>query len=208
MPNLTEAFQTAKDHLDIREVAELYGVHLDRSGKACCPFHNEKTPSFAINEKGQYFKCFGCGEGGDAITLAGKLLGIDKPLDALKRLNDDFTLGLSLEPHRLTRSEKARAAKRKHQRKVQADFEAWINAAFTTCSEYLRLLRRWEIECAPKAPGEEYAPHFVEAMQNLSRMEYLCDCLVTRDKAELQKFYLMCRQEVKAIERRLRAIGA
>ncbi len=38
---------------------------------ACCPLpgHSEKTPSFTVNEPGQFFKCFGCGRGGDVITF-------------------------------------------------------------------------------------------------------------------------------------------
>jgi len=36
---------------------------------ACCPIHGEKTPSFRINEKKNYYKCFGCGESGDAIKF-------------------------------------------------------------------------------------------------------------------------------------------
>ena len=38
---------------------------------ACCPLpgHSEKTPSFTVNEAGQFFKCFGCGKGGDVITF-------------------------------------------------------------------------------------------------------------------------------------------
>jgi DNA primase len=45
-------------------------VRLARSGrqwKGCCPFHNEKTPSFYVYEDGQYH-CFGCGAHGDAIS--------------------------------------------------------------------------------------------------------------------------------------------
>ena len=36
---------------------------------ACCPFHNEKTPSFTVNAEDQYYKCFGCGKGGSAINF-------------------------------------------------------------------------------------------------------------------------------------------
>ncbi|HEX7820625.1 MAG TPA: CHC2 zinc finger domain-containing protein, partial [Sphingobium sp.] len=38
-----------------------------REYKACCPFHNEKTPSFTINDEKGFYHCFGCGEHGDAI---------------------------------------------------------------------------------------------------------------------------------------------
>lgn len=38
-----------------------------REYKACCPFHNEKTPSFTINDEKQFYHCFGCGAHGDVI---------------------------------------------------------------------------------------------------------------------------------------------
>ncbi len=47
-------------------------VPLKRSGsnyKACCPFHDEKTPSFNVNEPKQYYYCFGCGASGNVITF-------------------------------------------------------------------------------------------------------------------------------------------
>ena len=39
----------------------------------CCPFHKEKTPSFSVNKQKGIFKCFGCGEGGDAISFLMKI---------------------------------------------------------------------------------------------------------------------------------------
>ncbi len=52
---------------------------------ARCPFHHEKTPSFAINEEGQYYHCFGCGESGDVITFVEKMESISTG-DAIRRL--------------------------------------------------------------------------------------------------------------------------
>jgi DNA primase len=52
---------------------------------ACCPFHHEKTPSFAVNEQGQFYHCFGCGESGDVIKFVQKLEGLDF-VDAVKNL--------------------------------------------------------------------------------------------------------------------------
>ena len=53
------------------EIAEIVGsrIQLNRSLKACCPFHEDKNPSFCVNQKGQYFHCFGCGVGGDVIKF-------------------------------------------------------------------------------------------------------------------------------------------
>lgn len=44
-------------------------IGLDRYNKALCPFHDEKTPSFSVNPKGQYFYCFGCRLGGDVFEF-------------------------------------------------------------------------------------------------------------------------------------------
>ncbi|MDX2027171.1 MAG: DNA primase [Alphaproteobacteria bacterium] len=53
-------------------LSEIVGkrVRLTRAGrefKACCPFHNEKTPSFYVNDDKQFYHCFGCGAHGDVI---------------------------------------------------------------------------------------------------------------------------------------------
>ena len=47
-------------------------VSLRKTGatwKGLCPFHQEKTPSFNVNRDKGFFKCFGCGAGGDAIAF-------------------------------------------------------------------------------------------------------------------------------------------
>jgi DNA primase len=56
---------------DIVEVVSSY-IPLKRMGvmfKALCPFHNERTPSFTVNQQRQMFKCFGCGAGGSVIRF-------------------------------------------------------------------------------------------------------------------------------------------
>ncbi len=55
-------------------IVEVVGdfVSLKRAGasfKACCPFHNERTPSFVVTPSRGIFKCFGCGKGGDAVRF-------------------------------------------------------------------------------------------------------------------------------------------
>ena len=53
-------------------------VKLKKQGKnfhACCPFHNEKTPSFTVNGEKQFYHCFGCGAHGNAIDF---LMNYDK----------------------------------------------------------------------------------------------------------------------------------
>ncbi len=59
--------------------------HAGDSYKACCPFHNEKTPSFVVSEKKQFYHCFGCGESGDAFTFLQKYYHITFP-EAVEKL--------------------------------------------------------------------------------------------------------------------------
>ncbi|MGI6120177.1 MAG: AAA family ATPase [Desulfosporosinus sp.] len=78
-------FDKVKTVARIEEVVERFGVKLDRSNKALCPFHSEKTPSFSIKREDNIFRCFGCGEGGDAIDFVAKHEGIE-PLEAAKKI--------------------------------------------------------------------------------------------------------------------------
>ena len=66
-----ESIENLKNQLDIVEVISHY-IEVKKVGatyKACCPFHQEKTPSFVINANKGYYHCFGCGVGGDSIQF-------------------------------------------------------------------------------------------------------------------------------------------
>lgn len=63
--------QSLLSRIDIVEVINAV-VPLRKAGSnyvACCPFHNEKTPSFSVNKNKQFYHCFGCGVSGDAIQF-------------------------------------------------------------------------------------------------------------------------------------------
>ncbi|MEG1613164.1 MAG: DNA primase [Clostridia bacterium] len=71
-----EWLQELKDKNNIVEVVSKY-VQLTPKGNrfwGCCPFHHEKTPSFAVNDEGFYY-CFGCHESGDVIKFVMKIEG-------------------------------------------------------------------------------------------------------------------------------------
>ena len=73
---------------DITDVVSEYvtlGKKQGRIRKGLCPFHNEKTPSFAVYEDTQSFYCFGCGAGGDVIGFIRAIENLDY-IDAVKKL--------------------------------------------------------------------------------------------------------------------------
>jgi len=78
-----------------------------REFKACCPFHNEKSPSFYVNDEKGFYHCFGCGAHGDAIRWMTEARGLPF-MDAVKELAG--TAGLELpapDPAARARSERA-----------------------------------------------------------------------------------------------------
>ena len=71
--------QELKQKNEIIDVIGSY-VSLDRKGNthwACCPFHHEKTPSFAVNQADQFYHCFGCGVSGDVVKFVQEIESTD-----------------------------------------------------------------------------------------------------------------------------------
>lgn len=65
------AIEEVLQRINIVELIDQF-VPLKKQGNnftACCPFHNEKTPSFSVNQQKQFYHCFGCGVGGNAINF-------------------------------------------------------------------------------------------------------------------------------------------
>ena len=112
MPQFTDTFkQQLSDQTSIVELVGRY-VRLTRKGAehwGCCPFHNEKTPSFKVNEVRKAYKCFGCGEGGDAISFLMKLEGLGF-VEAVKELAEKA--GIPLPEEDLSPEEQERARRR------------------------------------------------------------------------------------------------
>ena len=74
-----ELIEEIKSSNDIVDVISGY-VTLKRSGRnffGLCPFHKEKSPSFAVSPDKQIFHCFGCGAGGNVIHFISKIEGLD-----------------------------------------------------------------------------------------------------------------------------------
>jgi DNA primase len=69
--NQADILRIVGDYVSLKKAGSNY--------KACCPFHNEKTPSFNVNPSKGIFKCFGCGKGGNAITFVMEIEGAPFP---------------------------------------------------------------------------------------------------------------------------------
>ena len=205
--NIRDQFAAAKERLDIVAVAERYGLHPDRRGKCLCPFHSEKTPSFSISREKKVWYCFGCGKGGDAVSLAAGLLGISQT-DALRRLNEDFGLGLSLGRQEMTEEQRFIAARREQARqerlKAQENFDGWCRRTYGTLTSYYKLLRDWQEKYRPADPEAPPDGRFAYAAAHIGRAEYLCDTMLSGDGDSILELYKNCGKEVKKIAEFLR----
>ncbi|WP_162340141.1 DNA primase [Cyclobacterium salsum] len=85
-----------RDRVDIEDVVNDY-VTLKKKGQnlwACCPFHQEKTPSFSVSPAKQIYKCFGCGKAGDPIQFIMDIEGIGF-IEAIRHLATKY--GIEIE---------------------------------------------------------------------------------------------------------------
>jgi DNA primase len=92
------SIEAVKSAMEILPVVEGY-VQLRKAGgtyKGLCPFHQERTPSFIVTPVRGTFKCFGCGEGGDAITFVEKIDNTDF-VGAIETLAQRFGVELEYE---------------------------------------------------------------------------------------------------------------
>ena len=186
-------FEEIKNKLDIIEVAEFYGLQLDKHSKCCCPFHTEKTASFSVSKQKQMFYCFGCGVGGDLISLTEKLFNLS-PIQTAERLNSDFNLGLNLKPHKPTRAEMAENERQQRKKGLVSSWDGWKDKALKQLIRRERFYKQAQRQFAPKSIDDTLNPIFVKACQSLEYLSFLIDELMAVDEIEReqtwQKFFL------------------
>ncbi len=95
--------------------------------QACCPFHNEKTPSFVVSPSKGVFKCFGCGKGGNAVTFVMEHEGVSYP-EALKMVGKRY--GIEVEEREQTEED----VRRNNDRESMFALNGWTAEYF---SKYL-----------------------------------------------------------------------
>ncbi|MEN2282574.1 DNA primase [Algoriphagus sp. SE2] len=100
--------EKVKERVDIVEVVGDY-VPLKKKGQnmwACCPFHNEKSPSFSISPAKQIYKCFGCGKAGDPIQFVMDIEGIGF-MEAIRQLAGKYGIEIEEDQDRTPEQDQA-----------------------------------------------------------------------------------------------------
>ena len=189
-------FEAVKQSVTVREAAQMYGIEVNRSGMACCPFHDDKNPSMKLNE--EYFYCFGCGATGDVIDFTARLYNLS-PKEAAEKLAQDFGLVYDSQapPRRHYVRQKTEAQKFKEDR----------DHVFRVLADYFHLLQKWETNYTPKTPEETPHPRFMEAIQKKDYTGYLLDFFL-EDNPDEQKLWIAEHQsEIANLERRVKIMA-
>lgn len=191
-------YSQIKNQVSTREVAEHYGIKVNRFGMCRCPFHEDKTPSMKVDKN---FVCFGCQEKGDVIRFASKLFGLP-PYNAAGKLIADMGLTVTAESRPEVQPGIRKKAKRERTEKQQ--FEQAVSRIYNVFCNYLQLLNHWAEEYAPRSPTEDFHPLFVEAMHKRDYVEYLLDLLLYGSREDKAFVVIDKGKEVDDLERRIR----
>ena len=160
-------FEIVKENVNLWEAAELYGIDVNRYGKALCPFHNDRHPSLYVADN--HFYCFACGEHGDVIGFVGRLFQLS-PYDAARKLMADFHLSPDKPP----------SAAALHAKRIRTEAQQLMEnerLCFSVLSDYARVLRDWKVRYAPQSSDEPVHARFAEACHKLDETEYYLDIL-------------------------------
>lgn len=184
-------FQYVRENVTARQAAEFYGIEV--KGKMCkCPFHEDHHPSMII---GEYFKCFSCHAGGDAVEFVRRYFNLS-PRAAAEKIMADFGLVNEANVY----------ADMKQAVKPIQNERRWILDAADTLFEYRDLLRSWKEQYAPVDREAPYPDKFVEAVRRLEKVELMIEMATSTDHDEHKAFYNNCQYEIEEIRQRLKDV--
>src|SRR5580765_8976300 len=142
-----------KNRADLVRIIQPYAADLKKKGAnwmACCPFHQEKTPSFSVNPAKGFYKCFGCGKGGNAFTFLMEMERLSFP-EAVQRVAEMNGVPL---PQPIDDRQYEQNKKRKEEKKQLADQVIELNKI---------ALEFWESEFDGKRKKAKAAREYLES---------------------------------------------
>ena len=158
-------YELIKAAVTARQAAESFGLTVNRSGMAACPFHEDHTPSLKLDQR---YYCFGCGAAGDVIDFTARLLGISNH-DAAQKLSERF--GIRPEPYTAIIP------------KIEPAVPLYVTEqrCLFALVQYEKLLRFWKKHYAPQAPEVSLHEKFVEGCRRESFIAHLIDEMMDAD---------------------------
>ena len=194
-------FEAVKDGVSTRQVAEYYGLKVNGNGMACCPFHNDKTPSMKVDHR---YHCFGCQADGDVIDYVSNLYGMGKR-DAAVKIAEDF--GITYDKWK-PQDRTGRAARPAKVIPIHKQYQVAKMHFWRVITDYYHMLCDWRERYAPANLEQEWDDRFVEALQNITQLEYVMDTFLEGDLEAQVDIIIDYGRKIKDYERRLKESAA
>lgn len=180
----------------MRDVCNRYGIRVNSANKAICPFHSDKRPSMHVYDGQRGYYCFVCGAGGDVINFARRFFQTGF-IGAVKKLNDDFQLGLTVDDrnkHKLTGQERAALQQAERRRKQEEAYDrelSRLTEAYNEALDVWTALDTCKRKEAPKTALDAPSDSFLYACAHIDEAEYQLSCA----ELALQRFRLNGKNE-------------
>lgn len=158
-------YEPIKAAVTARQAAESFGLTVNRSGMAICPFHEDHTPSLKLDQR---YYCFGCGATGDVIDFTARLFNVSNS-NAAQILAEKFGIQPESQTKTIPQIKPAASLRNLEQRCLFA------------LVQYEKLLRFWKKQHAPQAPEVPLHEKFVEGCLRESFIAHLIDEMMDAD---------------------------
>ena len=164
-------FESVKTNVDTREAAEVYGLEVNNSDMAICPFHDDNNPSMKVDER---YHCFACQADGDVIDFIANYFELSK-IEAAKKIAKDFGIEYQSVGYKKQKSIKQVNRPKPIRKEISVDneFNKRIRTYNNILCDYRNLLEAYKIVFAPNFGDEELHPMFVKAIKKIDFVEYL-----------------------------------
>lgn len=191
---MIDPFDHIRQTLDIEEVAKRYGLEVNLHHKMLCLWHSDSHPSLSF-KNGRY-RCFACGASGTALDIVMKLFDLE-PLEAVKKINTDFGLGLDFKVGH--RPDTAKIEELERQRQLKQAFDDWCDKTYSAYAQLARYYWQNMQRYRPISEGDGFHPLYVEAVHRIETVNFYLDTLLKGTLEEKTALYKdFNRMEVKA----------
>lgn len=188
----TDVFQEVRERVSAQDAALHYGFRPNRAQFIPCPFHSgDRTASLKLYPGTKGFYCFACHVGGSVVDFVAQLYGLD-PLGAVRRLNDDFHLGLSIDRQQTPQERREAERAAQHRREVSDAyclFEQWRGDMIQQLNTCFRLAHETLKSLETPADLDKLTDAQVLAIREQAHVEYLSDILTAGEMSEIMQIF-------------------
>ncbi len=178
---MTDCSDVIRSTVTMRAVCAQYGIEVNRHNKALCPFHSDTKPSMHVYDGKRGWFCYVCNQGGSVIDFTMKLFGLSF-IDAARKMNNDFSLGLDLDGE-LSSEQKREAARLAEQRRRERERHQnrikQLCTAYDAAMDYYAALDIIVQHDAPQGPYDDVSPQYAYALKHIDsaweRVQYAAE---------------------------------